>query len=412
MIRPLHRVLGAQALSSLGTSISTVALAVMVFDLSGSVLHMGGVLAASAAPLVVMSFVGGALLDKYEGRRLMVVSDVARAALVLSMPVAASQSVGLIYLVAGVIGVFSALFNPSQVRVIGLMVSPDRLVKANSYLSVFREGAEIGGYLVGGALVASLGYFATFTVDAATYGVSALLLLGLPRAERAMAESPELVSLVRGSVRAVGGIWGSRRLRTNLLLALLPFPFLMMGTPNAYGLALDVFDKGPQGFALMEVLTSGGWIAGGLIAGRMNFKGDRNSYVYWSAVAMAVCMVAVGLSSSFWLAVAFLVLGAVANVGLIVGSMTLYQEIQERPDKGRMIAIRAGFGQMSMTLGLLGGGILGEYIGITTVFWTIGVAAIVLGTVVYLPYRMRGGLVREGAGVDSDREDIAAVTEG
>lgn len=412
MIRPLHRVLGAQALSSLGTSISTVALAVMVFDLSGSVLHMGGVLAASAAPLVVMSFVGGALLDKYEGRRLMVVSDVARAALVLSMPVAASQSVGLIYLVAGVIGVFSALFNPSQVRVIGLMVSPDRLVKANSYLSVFREGAEIGGYLVGGALVASLGYFATFTIDAATYGVSALLLLGLPRAERAMAESPELVSLVRGSVRAVSGIWRSRRLRTNLLLALLPFPFLMMGTPNAYGLALDVFDKGPQGFALMEVLTSGGWIAGGLIAGRMNFKGDRNSYVYWSAVAMAVCMVAVGLSSSFWLAVAFLVLGAVANVGLIVGSMTLYQEIQERPDKGRMIAIRAGFGQMSMTLGLLGGGILGEYIGITTVFWTIGVAAIVLGTVVYLPYRMRGGLVREGAGVDSDREDIAAVTEG
>lgn len=412
MIRPLHRVLGAQALSSLGTSISTVALAVMVFDLSGSVLHMGGVLAASAAPLVVMSFVGGALLDKYEGRRLMVVSDLARAALVLSMPVAASQSVGLIYLVAGVIGVFSALFNPSQVRVIGLMVSPDRLVKANSYLSVFREGAEIGGYLVGGALVASLGYFATFTVDAATYGVSALLLLGLPRAQRAMAESPELVSLVRGSVRAVSGIWRSRRLRTNLLLALLPFPFLMMGTPNAYGLALDVFDKGPQGFALMEVLTSGGWIAGGLIAGRMNFQGDRNSYVYWSAVAMAVCMVAVGLSGSFWLAVAFLVLAAVANVGLIVGSMTLYQEIRERPDKGRMIAIRAGFGQMSMTLGLLGGGILGEYIGITTVFWTIGVAAIILGTVVYLPYRMRGGLVRGGAGVDPDREDIVTVTEG
>src|SRR5680860_1433243 len=260
VIRPLHRILGAQALSSLGTSISTVALAVMVFDISGSVLHMGGVLAASTAPLMVMSFVGGALLDRYEGRRLMVLSDIARALLVLAMPLAATQSVALIYVVAGVIGVFSALFNPSQVR-----------------------------------------------------------LVGLPRVVTGGEKARKLSDLLRESPRTLVRIWCSVRLRTNLLLAVLPFPFLMMGTPNAYGLALEVFEKGPQGFALMEVLTSGGWIAGGLIAGRMNFRGDRNSYVYWSSIAMAACMVAVGLSGSFWLAVAFLTLGAVANVGLIVG---------------------------------------------------------------------------------------------
>src|SRR5680860_1317055 len=342
VIRPLHRILGAQALSSLGTSISTVALAVMVFDISGSVLHMGGVLAASTAPLMVMSFVGGALLDRYEGRRLMVLSDIARALLVLAMPLAATQSVALIYVVAGVIGVFSALFNPSQVRLVGQIVARNMLVR------------------------------------------------GLPRVVTGGEKARKLSDLLRESPRTLARIWCSVRLRTNLLLAVLPFPFLMMGTPNAYGLALEVFEKGPQGFALMEVLTSGGWIAGGLIAGRMNFRGDRNSYVYWSSIAMAACMVAVGLSGSFWLAVAFLTLGAVANVGLIVGSMTLYQEIEERPDKGRMIAIRAGFGQTSMTLGLLGGGILGEYIGITNVFWVIGLAGAVLGTLVYLPYRMRG----------------------
>src|SRR5660397_195126 len=338
VIRPLHRILGAQALSSLGTSISTVALAVMVFDISGSVLHMGGVLAASTAPLMVMSFVGGALLDRYEGRRLMVLSDIARALLVLAMPLAATQSVALIYVVAGVIGVFSALFNPSQVRLVGQIVARNMLVRANSHLSVSREGAEIGGYLVGGALVASLGYFTTFTIDAATYGISALLLLGLPRVVTGGEKARKLSDLLRESPRTLVRIWCSVRLRTNLLLAVLPFPFLMMGTPNAYGLALEVFEKGPQGFALMEVLTSGGWIAGGLIA----------------------------------------------------GPMTLYQEIEERPDKGRMIAIRAGFGQTSMTLGLLGGGILGEYIGITNVFWVIGLAGAVLGTLVYLPYRMRG----------------------
>ena len=50
--RSFARLYGAQGLSSLGTSVSTVALAVMVFDLTGSVLHMGGILAAATFPLV------------------------------------------------------------------------------------------------------------------------------------------------------------------------------------------------------------------------------------------------------------------------------------------------------------------------------------------------------------------------
>src|SRR5660397_246157 len=178
------------------------------------------------------------------------------SALAVAQGAEGTEDVAGLALVAGVIGVFSALFNPSQVRVVGQLVSSDKLVKANSYLSVSREGAEIGGYLVGGALVASLGYFATFTVDAATYGVSALLLLGLPDTGGGEKGTPRLRHLLKGSLQAVDGIWRSKRLRTNLLFALLPFPFLMMGTPNAYGLALDVFDKGPQGFALMEVLIA------------------------------------------------------------------------------------------------------------------------------------------------------------
>ncbi len=178
--RPFARVLAAQGLSSLGTSVSTVALAVMVFDLTGSVLHMGGVLAAATFPLVVMTFFGGALLDRFEARRLMVVADVARAAMMLMMPLAASRSVGFIYVVAAAVGVFSALFNPSQVKLIGELVPADGLVKANSYLSIAREGAELGGYLVGGALVVVLGYTVTFIADAASYLISATFLFALP----------------------------------------------------------------------------------------------------------------------------------------------------------------------------------------------------------------------------------------
>ena len=377
----------AQALSSMGSSITAVALAVMVFELTGSVLHMGAVLAASTLPLVVMSFVGGALLDRFEARRLMVVADLARALLIILMPLAARQSVGLIYVIAASVGTMSAVFNPSQVKLVGDLVETSKLVKANSYLSLARDGAELGGYLVGGVLVVSIGYMSTFVADGATYVMSAVLLLGLKSSEIGVKCATPLVSLIAQAPKVVLAIWRRTPLRTNLMFASLPMVFLLMNTPNAYALALEVFDKGPAGFAAMEVITSIGWIIGGVVASRVDYQGDRNRYVFWSISAMAVCYVAVGLSANFWVAVAFLSVAAVANVGVIVGSMTLFQEIEPRSDKGRIIAIRAGFGQIATTVGLLAGGALGAAIGVRPLFLVAAVGAAVTAILVFLPYR-------------------------
>lgn len=377
----------AQALSSLGTSITAVALAVMVFELTDSVLHMGAVLAASALPLVVMSFVGGALLDRFEARRLMVLSDFARALLIVLMPLAARQSVALIYVIAASVGAMSAVFNPSQVKLVGDLVAAPKLVKANSYLSLARDGAELGGYLVGGALVVSIGYMSTFIADGVTYVASALLLLGLRSSEIGEKCTTSVVSLMAQAPRAVAAIWTRAALRTNLMFAALPMVFLLMNTPNAYALALEVFDKGPAGFAAMEVITSLGWIIGGILASRLNYQGDRNRYVFWSIASMAVCYAAVGLSASFWVSVVFLAVAAVANVGVIVGSMTLFQEIEPRGDKGRIIAIRAGFGQMATTIGLLAGGALGAAIGVRPLFLLAALGAAGTALLIFLPYR-------------------------
>ena len=137
--RLLGRILTAQGLSSLGTSISTVAIAFMVYKITGSVLQMGGILAVSTFPLIVMSFVGGAFVDRFSGRNLMVAADVARAVLILLMPFVARHSTVDIYVVAGLIGVFSAVFNPSQVKVIGELVAREGSSPLERGVRVVRE---------------------------------------------------------------------------------------------------------------------------------------------------------------------------------------------------------------------------------------------------------------------------------
>jgi hypothetical protein len=80
-----------------------------------------------------------------------------------------------------------------------------------------------------------------------------------------------------------------------------------------------------------------------------------------------------------------------ANVGIFVPSITMFQQTPAALDKGRLIAVRAGFGQMGITAGFLLGGVLGAALGITQLFLVAGLAGIGLTLVIYLPYRAAAG---------------------
>jgi MFS family permease len=396
--RVVGRLLLAQGFSSIGTSMSTIALAVMVYSITGSVLQMGGVMAASTLPLVVMAWLGGAFLDRYSARNVMVFADAARAVLIFAMPFLAAEAIGLVYLVAALIGMFTALFNPGQVKLIGELIPRDNLVKVNSYVSVCRDGAELVGYPIGGVIaylsgvtifgLAITGYTLAFIVDAASYAVSAALLIGLPRGVAGAGAVPRFGALVAESPRVLGRLWRQPFLRTNLLLAVFAAGAVMMYVPNSYGLALEVFDRGSLGLASLEVFVAVGLIAGGLIFSRARLRQDKNGYVFMAVGAAGLCLLAVGFSPLFWLSVVVIGIGGVANVGMVVPSITMYQEIPTSPDKGRIIALRTSFGQLGATAGFLVGGVVGAKIGIQQAFLVAGAAAIVIGLLIYVPYRL------------------------
>lgn len=384
----LWRILGAQALSSLGTSMSSVALAWMVLQITGSVLHFGAVLAVTSFPLVVTSWFGGAVLDRFNAKYVMIGSDVARAVLICLMPLVANRATWTIYVIAGLLGVFTAAFNPGQIKLVSELASREHLVKANSYLSVSRDGAELVGYMVGGVMVAAVGYAPAFFTDGGSYMLSAFLLLGLPRVMRT-AKPPRLAKLVAETPAVFARMWKTPSLRTNLLMAMLPLMFVMMNSPNSVGLVTQVFGKGPRTLAVMEVVISCGLIVGGLIMSRMILKGDKNKYVFFAFLACAACMVGIGFSDSLWLSIALMGVAGMVNVAMFVPAITMFQEAAEQEGKGRMISLRAGFGQAGAAAGFLVGGILGEYLGILRLFVVAGVAAAACSVLIYVPYAIR-----------------------
>jgi hypothetical protein len=186
-----RRLLGAAAISWFGDRMVTVALAFAVLAIDGSASSVGIVLAVRSAALLVSLLLGGVVADRVARRTVMVLADVARLGtqgLLAALVIAGEAEVWSVALLTGLGGIASGFFNPASTGLLPAIVAPERLQQANGVRATLMSAGEIGGPLLAGVLVAAAGAGWALAVDAATFGVSALLLMGVRvpgRVERA-----------------------------------------------------------------------------------------------------------------------------------------------------------------------------------------------------------------------------------
>jgi predicted MFS family arabinose efflux permease len=187
---------------------------------------------------------------------------------------------------------------------------------------------------------------------------------------------------------------------------------VMMCLPISYGLVLDVFQAEAWAIGVLEGAVAAGLIVGGLILSRTKLNQDKNLYVLLSLVVVAACLVGIRFSDYLWLSIALMGVAGVANVGVFVPSITMFQETATEGDKGRLLALRGGFGQVGSTVGFLLGGLVGEALGIRRAFLVAGLAMAFVSLTIYFPYRIGAGrrarAAREAALLSGSRRVAAA----
>jgi MFS family permease len=186
---PFRLLFAGQALSVVGDRIGPIALAFAVLSL-GSATDLGIVLAAGGVPFALFSVLGGVVSDRVGRRRVMIASDVVRT---LSQGTMAALLLGgeaRIWMLAAlsfVYGCSAALFMPALMGLIPQTVSgSDRLKEANAVIALARSVASVAGPTVAGVVIVAGGPGEAIALDAATFAISALCLLGVrPRAAAA-----------------------------------------------------------------------------------------------------------------------------------------------------------------------------------------------------------------------------------
>jgi len=176
------RVFTAGLGSTLGSGISAVCLVWLVFESTGSALDVALLGSSWLAAGIVFSVFGGTLVDRYDRRRLMIVSDVARAlAMGIVVVVLEVHGFDLVTVLSAyfVVGAFSTVFNPAEQALVPALVELPLVADANGLVRSSRSAAQFVGTSIGGALIVTVGAVAGVAANALTFAVSALLLFGM-----------------------------------------------------------------------------------------------------------------------------------------------------------------------------------------------------------------------------------------
>ena len=168
-----------QVISSLGDRVHQVALVFLVARVTdNSPLALGLVFGAMTLPTLLVGPLAGALVDRWDRKRVMVGSDLARAGIVGLIPVVSGLNVGLVVGLVFVLAAVSSFFRPARSAALPQVVAEEDLLTANSAMWVADTVSDLVGYGLGGMFVAFLGssLALAFWIDGASYLASAALV--------------------------------------------------------------------------------------------------------------------------------------------------------------------------------------------------------------------------------------------
>ncbi|MDR7420126.1 MAG: MFS transporter [Armatimonadota bacterium] len=359
-----------QLVSFLGDRVHWVAISLWVYALTGSALSVSFAIVALMLAPGVVGFFAGAIVDRYDRRRIMIIADLARAGLVALIPTLMNVGLPWVYAVLFLVSAASAFFRPAMFAAIPQSVPRDRLQPANAFFATLDSAAEVVGPVIAGLLVATFHYTAAIYANALSFLVSVAFVsrLRLPPVPAPAAApgttsrsaAPGILDSIREGLRYIRG----DNVQIGLLALLVMGQWVVGLTSLQTPLAKGVLQITDQQFGWFQSVWGLGFVGASLVLGwygRLLPQGQMIvlGYMLWAVAAGAMALApnfGTLVATGFWVGFANIVV--FVNVGTVMMSHT-------PPDKlGRAIAVRQINLAVVRTIALVGFGWLGDVVGI------------------------------------------------
>jgi MFS family permease len=379
------RLYAAQLISFAGDWFATVALLGLALQMTGSPAVASLLIVVQTGAFALASPIAGILADRYDRRRLMVAADLARVPVALAFLLARDpDTLWIAFAAAALLSLGAAVFEPTSSASLPNLVEKDELAEANVLIGSAWGTMLAVGAALGGLVAATLGRDIAFAINAASFGASALLIVGIRRSFRAPREEGKL-----GAPHARGGVAESIRVvlrfaRGNRTLAALLLAKTTFGVGTGVIVLLAVFGR--------DVFKAGDAGIGILFAAR-GLGALLGPFLVRSIVGVSERGLIGGIAASFGIfAVSYALLPLapilpLAAVAVFCGhlgggaqwTLSSYGLQRAAPDdiRGRVFSFDYGLVTLTITLSTLVAGFLAERFSPAATTWTmVGLAAV------------------------------------
>lgn len=376
--RNFAAVWASELISTLGDRVHHVALAALVFQLTGSLTLTGLALVATALPDLLLGLFAGVVVDRLDRRNIMAATDFLRVPLVVFVPVLAYKSLGLAFADLFLVNTLSIVNRPASTAILPSIVAPEQLKSANSLSSISQNTSDIVGYPLAAAIIGVFagwlgtrdGLQAAFAFDALTFLFSGLLVLTVKTGSMERVRSG-FRSIRAEMVEGIRFVHSSPVVRANTLVMLLGPLTLGATTPLFVGYAWNILGGGQWEYAMLGTGISAGSILGGLWLGSDN-RVPAGILVVSGLAVMGVGIMATSLVSNIWIAMATIAIAGVGSMMVLIPSVTLVQLYTPENLLGRVFAVRATLIFAAIIISNAVGGWAGQQFGVRESFFGCG----------------------------------------
>jgi dTMP kinase len=358
--RPFARLLAAQTISSLGDWVGFTAVLALVYQVGGAI-AVSGVMTARMLPSIVFGPIAGALVDRFDRKRMMIAADLSRGALYGSMPFLGN--IWAIFAVSFVIESLALIWTPARDASLPNLVPRRQLANANSLglattYGTLPFGGAISAFLIKASdlfpYLSSHELFLPLWLDAATFAFSALMLTGVPIRSSGRHRMGRFdMSRVWGDI-----VDGVRFLRQSSFGSAMTIG--IVAAFSAVGAVLGVgqiftsatLDAPKTGFGLLMTAFGIGMAVGMATVNKAVQYVERDVVLVWSLTAAAGMLVVLASMPNLTLAALMtVILGAFCGAAWVSGYVLLQENVTDEY-RGRTFASITVLSRLGLFLSL------------------------------------------------------------
>ncbi len=328
-----------QLISLCGTWMQSTALQWLVYRITGSQLSLGAVTFASFFPVLLLSLFMGVLVDRFQTRRLLVLTQswfMLLAGVLALMTYLGVLQYQHILLLSVLLGIGTALDMPARQSFYIDMIDREDLLNAIALNSSIFNGARIIGPMIGGLVVASLGEASAFAINSITFlaVITALLVMRLPPFDPPAKGDAGWDKLREGLTFLVANRHLLGLVSMIALMSVFSFPYLVI--LPAY--ARDVLKLGVGGFGFLMAAPGFGALIGALSLAAYGDRLNKDRLMLFNRGLLTIALTGLSLSRSVILSTVVLALAGYAIITLLAVTNTSIQIMAPDALRGRVVS--------------------------------------------------------------------------